>query len=142
MRISTRGRYALSVMIDLAEHNDGKYIPLKEISERQKISQKYVEGIMTALSKSNLVDALHGKGGGYRLNRDPKEYTVYEILVTTETSLKTVSCLEEGAPPCPRLSECRTIKMWGELDKLIKDFLESKTLSDLAETEWVNNFII
>lgn len=142
MKISTRGRYALRVMIDLAEHNDGKFVPLKEISERQNISQKYMEGIMTTLSKSGLVDAIHGKGGGYRLNRDPREYSVREILVTTETSLSTVSCLDEGAPACPRISECKTIRMWAELNKLINDYLDKKTLADLTDSEWVNNYVI
>ena len=142
MKVSTRGRYALRVMIDLAEHNDGKFIPLKEISERQNISLKYMEGIMTTLSKSGLVDALHGKGGGYKLNRDEKEYTVREILLTTETSLSTVSCLDEGAPGCPMVAECKTIKMWSELNRIINDYLESKTLADLTNTEWINNYII
>lgn len=142
MKISTRGRYALRVMIDLAEHNDGKFVPLKEISERQNIPQKYIEGIMTTLSKSGLVDALHGKGGGYRLNRDPREYTVRQILLTTENSLSTVSCLETDAPACPMASECKTIRLWSELNKLINDYLDKKSLADLTDSEWVNNYII
>lgn len=142
MKISTRGRYALRVMIDLAENNNGTYVPLKGIAERQEISQKYLEGIMTDLSKQHLVDALHGKGGGYKLLKDPHEYTVKEILICTEGSLELIACLEEGAPVCPRIAECRTINMWRDFSKLVNDFFEGITLADLAQIKVENNYII
>ena len=142
MKISTRGRYALRVMIDLAEHYNGTYIPLKEIAERQEISQKYIESIMTDLSKKRFVDALHGKGGGYKLNRDPQDYTVREILLCTELSLEPIACLEEGAPVCPRVAECRTLKMWKDFSKLVNDFFEGITLAELAQIKVEDNYVI
>ena len=142
MKISTRGRYALRVMIDLAENNNGNYVPLKEIAERQEISQKYLEGIMTDLSKKHLVDALHGKGGGYKLTKEPQDYTVKEILLCTELSLEPIACLEEGAPICPRVAECRTLKMWKDFSKLVNDYFEGITLADLAQIKVEDNYII
>ncbi len=142
MKISTRGRYALRVMIDLAENYSGSYIPLKEIAERQEISQKYLEGIMTDLSKKHLVDALHGKGGGYKLAKEPQDYTVKEILLTTEVSLEPIACLEEGAPPCPRAAQCKTLKMWKGFSKLVNDYFEGITLLDLINEHIENNYII
>ena len=131
MIVSTRGRYALRVMIDLAENGVQERIPLKEIAERQNISQKYIEAIMTLLSKNSFVDAVHGKGGGYKLNRKPEEYKVGEILRLTEGTLAPVACLEENAEPCPRKDECRTIPMWTKLDGLIENYLDTVTLADL-----------
>ena len=131
MIVSTRGRYALRVMIDLAENGVQERIPLKEIAERQNISQKYIEAIMTLLSKNSFVDAVHGKGGGYKLNRKPEEYKVGEILRLTEGTLAPVACLEENAEPCPRKDECRTIPMWTKLDDLIENYLDTVTLADL-----------
>ena len=142
MKISTRGRYALRVMIDLAENYNGSYIPLKEIVERQEISQKYLEGIMTDLSKKHLVDALHGKGGGYKLAKEPQDYTVKEILLTTEVSLEPIACLEEGAPPCPRAAQCKTLKMWKGFSKLVNDYFEGITLLDLINEHIEDNYII
>ena len=104
--ISTRGRYALRVMIDLAEHADDGYIPMKEVAQRQGISLKYLERIMPALSKNNLVEGVHGKGGGYRLSRKPEDYTAGEILRLVEGSLAPVACLECGAEPCSRQDTC------------------------------------
>ena len=113
MLISTKGRYALRVMIDLAEHQDSERTPLKEIAERQEISQQYIEAIMTLLSKSGLVDAVHGKGGGYMLNRKPEDYKIGEILRLTEGSLSPVACLEAGAAECPRKDNCSPLpKRW------------------------------
>ena len=129
--ISTRGRYALRVMIDLAEHENGEYIPLKEVAARQEISQKYTEGIMVTLSKAGLVDGAHGKGGGYRLVKSPDEYRIGDILRVTEGSLSPVACLEEGAPPCSRAENCRTLDMWTRLDRLINDFFNGITVADL-----------
>ena len=134
MIVSTRGRYALRVMIDLAENLNQERIPLKEIAERQGISQKYIESIMTLLSKNKFVDAVHGKGGGYKLNKKPQEYRVGVILRLTEGTLAPVACLEKNAPPCDRKKFCRTLPMWTKLDKLVEDYLDSVTLSDLTKS--------
>ena len=131
MKISTRGRYALRVMIDLAEHYSGNYIRLKDIVERQEISQKYLEGIMTDLSKAGLVEGQHGKGGGYKLNRAPADYSVGEILRITEGDLAPIACLEQDAAYCARAQECRTLPMWRKLYKLINDFFDGVSLADL-----------
>ncbi len=133
MKISTRGRYALRVMVDLAEHNDGEFIPLKDIVTRQEVSQKYLESIMTDLSKAKVVDGLHGKGGGYRLNRTPEEYKVGEILRITEGDLAPIACLEEGAVPCARKEKCKTLPMWKKLNDMINDFFDGVTLADLMK---------
>lgn len=133
MKISTRGRYALRVMIDIAEHNSGDFIPLKDIAGRQGISQKYLEGIMADLSKAGIIEGLHGKGGGYKLARDPENYTVGEILHLTEGDLAPVTCLEKSAAPCGRESECKTLSMWKDLYKLITGFFDGITLSDLIK---------
>src|SRR5574344_1856478 len=130
MIVSTRGRYALRVMIDLAENSNQERIPLKEIAERQGISQKYIEAIMTLLSKNHFVDAVHGKGGGYKLNRKPEEYKVGDILRLTEGSLATVACLDAGAEPCAKKDVCKTLPMWTKLDSLIENYLDSVTLKD------------
>ena len=129
MMISTKGRYALRVMIDLAESGLEEYVPLKEIADREEISRKYLENIMTVLSKAGLVDAIHGKGGGYRLNRRPEEYTLAEILNLTEGTLAPVSCMENGQCSCDRTQDCRTKPIWTELDNLIQNYLESVTLA-------------
>lgn len=135
MLISTRGRYALRVLIDLAEHSGGGFTPLKDIAGRQEISQKYIEGIMTMLSKNNLVEGVHGKGGGYRLNRPPEQYTAGEILRLTEGTLAPVACLEQDAGPCPRTAECRTLPLWEKLNGMISAYLDSVSLADLMRTE-------
>lgn len=133
MIVSTKGRYALRVMIDLAEQNKSERVPLKEIAERQEISQKYIESIMTMLSKNGLVDAVHGKGGGYKLNKKPEDYKVGDILRLTEGSLSPVACLEKGAAECPRKNICRTLPMWTKLDELVEGYLDSISLSDLMK---------
>ncbi|MBR1639915.1 MAG: RrF2 family transcriptional regulator [Treponema sp.] len=130
MIVSTRGRYALRVMIDLAEQHADTYVPLKDIVQRQNISQKYVEAIMTLLSKNGFVIALHGKGGGYKLNRKPSEYKIGEILRLTEGTLAPVACLECGAEPCERASYCRTLPLWKELDNRVSGYLDSVTIAD------------
>ncbi len=130
--ISTRGRYALRVMIDLAEQGEETYTPLKEVAERQRISKKYIEAIMTSLSKAGLVDAVHGKGGGYRLNRKPREYTLGEILRVTERDLAPVACLEHGAAPCEYAGSCKTLPVWDKLNLMINEYLDGVTLEDLA----------
>lgn len=141
MKISSRGRYALRVMIDLAEHIDGSYIPLKDIAERQEISHKYLESIMLDLSKAKLLDGRHGKGGGYKLNRIPEEYNVYEILQITEGDLAPVACLDDMAV-CNRAGECRTLSLWRGLYKLIKDYFSGITLADLMKKSGDYNYVI
>lgn len=142
MMVSTKGRYALRVMVDLAEHNTGDYIPLKDIAKRQDISQKYLESIMTVLSKAGFVQALHGKGGGYRLSRLPDEYTVGSMLKLTEGSLAPVACLAEDHNRCARAANCRTLSMWMGLDKLIDDYLEGVRISDLMKDAACGNYVI
>ena len=131
MIVSTKGRYALRVMVYLALHESEGHTPLKEIAESEGISQKYLESIMTILSKGNLVDAVHGKGGGYRLNRTPAQYTVGSILKLTEGSLAPVSCTTQGPAACARSTCCQTKPMWERLDKMIDEFFEGITLADL-----------
>ncbi len=131
MLISTKGRYALRVMIDLAEHQGADYIPLKEIAQRQEISEKYLESIIKLLVKARLLSGVRGKGGGYKLTQAPERYTVDAVLRLTEDSLAPVSCLEEGADPCPRAAECRTLGLWQGLDKVIRDYLSGITIADL-----------
>ena len=133
MIVSTKGRYALRVMIDLAEQHTQDRTPLKEIAERQEISRKYIEAIMTLLSKNGFVEAVHGKGGGYKLNKKPEEYKVGDILRLTEGSLSPVACLEKGAPECPRKNACRTLPLWTKLDDLVENYLDSVTLADLMK---------
>lgn len=135
MMISTKGRYALRVMIDLAEHYNGEYIPIKDVVKRQQVSHKYIERIMTMLSKADFVEAVHGKGGGYRLNRSPKEYVVGDILRLTEGSLAPVACLECDAAECERADSCRTLPMWKALDSKITEFFDGITIADLMKKE-------
>jgi len=131
MIVSTKGRYALRVMVRFALHGGEDYIPLKQIAEEESISQKYLESIMTTLSKAGFVDAVHGKGGGYRLNRKPDEYTVGSILKLTEGSLAAVSCTTQGPAACSRSTCCQTKPMWEKLDRMIDEFFEGVTLEDL-----------
>lgn len=133
--ITTRGRYALRVLIDLAEHPSGNYTPMKEIAARQGLSQKYLEQIMPVLIKNKIVDGMSGKGGGYRLNRAPEEYVVGEILSLTEGSLAPVSCLECKDEKCERSEECRTLPMWKKYSELTRDFFNGITLADLMKSE-------
>ena len=131
MIISTRGRYALRVMIDLAENGNGDYIAMKKIAERQGISLKYLERILPVLTQNEIIEGVQGKGGGYRLTRKPEEYKIGEILRLTEGDLAPVSCLECGAEPCNRRADCRTLPMWTKLHDMIEDYLDSVTLADL-----------
>ena len=134
MMISTRGRYALRVMIDLAEHIDEGYIPLQTIAKRQGISEKYLESILAVLSKAGLLDAVRGKGGGYRLTKPAKEYTAFEVLSLTEGTLAPVTCLESGQQ-CENAVNCRTLPLWQGLDQVIAAYLCSYTLADLTREE-------
>ena len=131
--ISTRGRYALRVMIDLAEHAGG-CTPMKEVAARQGISLKYLEQIMPALSKNGLVEGIHGKGGGYRLTRSPEEYTAGEILRVTEGDLAPVACLACGAEPCARSESCKTVPLWRGFQALTNDYFDGVTLASLADS--------
>ena len=133
MIVSTKGRYALRVMLCFAQRGGDEFVPLKEIAEAEGISQKYLESIMTILSKAGFVDAVHGKGGGYRLNRRPEDYTVGSILKLTEGSLAAVSCTAQGPAACARTSCCQTKPMWDKLDQMIDAYFEDITLASLLE---------
>ncbi len=135
MMISTKGRYALRVLIDMAEHQAGGYVPLKEIAERQEISEKYLESIVKTLVKEQILEGLRGKGGGYRLRKEPDQYTVGQILRVMEGSLAPVACLEEGSAPCARVASCRTLSLWSGLNDLIQDYLDRFTIADLMKKD-------
>ena len=137
MMISSRGRYCLRVMIDLAEHQDIGYIPMKDVAARQDISLKYLEKILPVLVKNGIVEGLQGKAGGYRLIRKPEEYTLGEILRLTEGSLAPVACLECGAASCDRADRCKTLPVWTELDRIVNSYLDSVTVADLLQKEQV-----
>lgn len=132
MMISTRGRYALKMMIDLAEHGDGQYIPLKEIAERQNCSEKYLESIIAVLSKDGLLEGLRGKGGGYRLTKAPRDYSVGEILRLVEGPLSPVTCLEV---PCDQSATCPTLPMWEKLGGMINDFLDGISIAEFVQLD-------
>lgn len=129
--ISTKGRYAIRIMLDLAVNDQGKYIPLKDIAARQGISKKYLEIIVKDMVTGGLLVGASGKGGGYKLLRKPEEYSLGEILELMEGSFATVACLMENAAPCPRASSCPTLPVWTEYDKMTHDFFYSKKLTDL-----------
>ncbi|MCR5616765.1 MAG: Rrf2 family transcriptional regulator [Clostridiales bacterium] len=129
--ISTKGRYAIRVMIDLANHDEGNYIPLKDIAERQDISKKYLEIIVKEMVTGGLIKGASGKGGGYRLMRKPEEYTIGEILDLMETTMSSVACLAEKGFECPRMDKCETLPMWKEFDKMVHDFFYQRTLRDI-----------
>ena len=134
MLISTKGRYALRVMLELAQGEPGECMPLPVIAQRQGISEKYLESILAVLSKAGLLDAVRGKGGGYRLSRPAKDYTAFEILSLTEGTLAPVTCLESGQQ-CENAENCRTLPLWQGLDRTIAAYLGSYTLEDLARME-------
>lgn len=129
--ISTKGRYALRVLIDLAKQNSDSYVPLKDIAERQGISKKYLEIIVKEMVAGKLLTGVSGKGGGYKLCRKPEDYTIGEILELMEGSMASVACLEEGAETCPHAADCPTLPMWEEYNRMIHDFFYGKKLSDL-----------
>lgn len=143
MMISTKGRYALRVLIDMAEHRTEGYVPLKEIAERQEISEKYLESIVKTLVKGGVLTGLRGKGGGYRLNKGPDQYTVGEILQLTEGTLAPVACLEQGQAACARMANCPTLPMWQGLDRVIREYLDRFTIADLLHTDQPgDNYVI
>ncbi len=129
--ISTKGRYALRVMLDLAENDNGSYIPLKDIAARQEISKKYLEIIVKDLVHGGLLNAASGKGGGYRLAREPEDYPIGEIIELMEGPLAPVACLSDDAVDCPRSGSCTTLPLWKEYYQLIHDYFYGKKLSDL-----------
>lgn len=133
--ISTKGRYALRVMADLAEQPPDAIVPLREISERQEISEKYLEAILRVLVREGLLAGRRGKKGGYRLTRRPEEYSIREILELTEGTLAPVACLEGDEKGCERAPQCRTLKVWQRLDELLREFLGGMTLADITERE-------
>ena len=133
MIVSTKGRYALRVMIDLAEHQSEKYVPLKEVAARQEISEKYLENILKVLVQNGFLEGLRGKGGGYRLTRSPDQYTVGEILMLTEGSLAPVSCLDDDVNTCERQAECVSLRIWRELNDANNGVVDKYTLQDLIE---------
>jgi len=142
MLISTKGRYAIRVLVDMAEHSVESNVPLKDIAQRQQISKKYLESIMVILSKAGLVDSCHGKGGGYKLNRLPEQYSLLEILNLTEETLAPVKCLQKNCQPCERRANCRTVGMWSELNTMITDFFKNKSIADLMGKDTTDDYII
>ncbi len=135
MKISTKGRYALRLMLDLALHNTGEYVTIKSISARQEISDKYLEQIITQLSRAGFVKSIRGAQGGYRLAKAPEEYTVGAILRLIEGSLAPVSCLEEGADPCLRSGQCATLDVWKQMYEAINNVVDNITLADLVDKQ-------
>ncbi len=138
MMISTRGRYALRVMIDLAEKKTDEFIPLKELAEDQQLSEKYLESIVKALVQNGLLEGVRGKGGGYRMKKKPEECTIGSVLRLTEVGLAPVACLEEETMTCPRADQCRTLPMWKKLHGMLTDFFDGVTIADLMQTEDAN----
>ncbi|BCK00889.1 RrF2 family transcriptional regulator [Anaerocolumna chitinilytica] len=135
MKISTKGRYALRLMLDLALHNTGEYVTIKSISARQEISDKYLEQIITQLSRAGFVKSIRGAQGGYRLAKAPEEYTVGAILRLIEGSLAPVSCLEDGADPCTRSGQCATLDVWKQMYDAINNVVDNITLADLVDKQ-------
>ena len=140
--ISTKGRYSIRILLDLAQHRSGKYIPMKDVAARQDISLKYIERLTPALRTAGLIESVHGIGGGYRLTREPEEYTLWEILLLSEGDLAPVSCLQAGAEPCARAAERRTLSVWEGYYKLTKDYFSGITLADLLDTPTADNYVI
>ncbi len=137
MRISTKGRYALRLMLDIAVNESEHPVSIKDIARRQDISDKYLEQIISILNSAGFVRSIRGAQGGYRLRKEPAEYTVGMILRLTEGSLAPVACVEEDALPCDRIDSCATIEVWKRLNKAVNDVVDNITLADLIE--WQNN---
>ena len=143
MMISTKGRYALRMLVDMAEHErGGGYVPLKEIAARQEISEKYLESIVKLLVQNNVLIGVRGKGGGYRLTREPDQYTLWEILRLAEGDLAPVACLQSGAAPCARAADCRTLSVWDGYYKLSRDYFSGVTLADLMREPRTSDYVI
>ena len=135
MNITSKGRYALRVMLDLAQHPDDGFVSLKTVAERQGISMKYLEAIVGNLKKAELLESTRGKEGGYRLSKPPADYTVEEILHAIEDNLAPVSCIKDGSIQCDRADACQTLPMWKELDEITNAYLNTVTLEDLLTGE-------
>lgn len=133
MMVSTKGRYAVRILLDLAQNDSGAYIPMKDVAARQGLSLKYIEQIMPLLKKANVVEGVHGKGGGYRLVKSPKDYKIGDILRMAEGSLAPVACLDCGAKPCERSGNCRTLPMWTKFYEMTNEYFDSITLADLIQ---------
>ena len=142
MMVSTKGRYALRVMLDLAENQMDGYIPLRDIAKRQEVSEKYLETILPALIKTDYLVGLRGKGGGYRLSREPESYTVGSILKLLENSLAPVACLDCDKNQCTRAANCQTLPMWKKLHKMVDDYFEGITLADLCKNREQMSYLI
>lgn len=142
LKISTKGRYALRVLADLAQHNDGTYISLKTVAERQQISEKYLEAIISVFAKAKYVKGQRGKGGGYQLAVDPEKLTVKDVLTKVEGDLAPVSCLEQDAEPCPRAADCKTLSMWKDYYEMTEQFFDSITVADIAAGTNGGDYII
>lgn len=145
MKISTKGRYALRMLLDLAEHRNEQYVTLKEIAERQNISKQYLEQIVAILNSSNILRSTRGKKGGYMLAKEPSQCSIAWILRITEGSLAPIACLEDDTNQCERAEYCKTLPMWKGLNKVITDYLESVTLEDLMQQSsesYVGNYVI
>ena len=140
--ISTKGRYSIRILLDLAEHRNGGYIPMKEVAARQDISLKYIEKLMPALKAAGFIESVHGIGGGYRLAREPETYTLWDILLRSEGDLAPVSCLSCGAAPCPRAASCRTLPMWQEYARRTNAFFDGITLADLMAGPTAPEYVI
>ena len=140
--ISTKGRYSIRILLDLAIHRNGEYIPMKDVAERQGISLKYIERILPVLKENGLIDSVHGKGGGYKLTREPDQYTLWEILRLTEGDLAPVACLKDGAPSCYKAAECRTLPVWKNYYKMTVDYFSGITLADLMDVDLSENYVI
>ena len=140
--ISTKGRYSLRILIDLAEHRNGSFIPMKEVAKRQNISLKYIERLLPPLKEAGLIDSLHGKGGGYRLTKEPDRYTLWEILLTAEGDLAPVECLKEDSEQCSRSAQCRTLPVWQGYYRIIKEYFSAITLADLLKNNVEYDYII
>ena len=140
--ITTKGRYALRVMVDLAEHRGAGYTPMKEIADRQGLSVKYMERIMPALTKCGRVEGSHGKGGGYRLSVDPDDCTVLDVLLAAGEEIAPVACLEGGESGCARAAECRTLSVWKDYYRLTLEYFRGITLSSLAQGDAADNYVI
>ena len=141
--ISTKGRYSIRILLDLAEHgSSGGYTPMKEVAVRQEISLKYIERILPPLKNAGLTASTHGIGGGYRLNRDPEQYDLWEILRVTEGELAPVSCLQTDASPCQRAGECRTLSVWQGYYDLTRKYFSGITLADLMAVPQGDNYVI
>ena len=135
MMISTRGRYALRILVDLAENRRDGYVTLKELADRQEISEKYLESIVKDLVRAGILEGVRGKGGGYRLGRPPEKIPVLDVLTLTDGSLVPVACLEEGAKPCSRAPDCRTLPLWEGLNAVVRDYLVRFSVQDLVKQE-------